>query len=82
MSAEDEYNEDGAYIDMESMGYELCGAIEFYEDADSGTVGYKAMYFNTTSNAINEDEEELSDGQMLLKITESMLSAYVDSGVH
>ncbi len=82
MSTEDEYNENGAYVDMEEMGYELCGAIEFYEDADSGTIGYKAIFFDTTANAIKPDGAELSEGQMLLKVTESMLSAYIDSGVH
>lgn len=65
--------------DMEKMGYELSGVIEFYEDPDTGLGAYRSLLFNTTLEESLEGDEEYTDSQKLLLIAQTMLDEYLNS---
>jgi hypothetical protein len=68
--------------DFESMGYELAGSIEFYENPESGEGAYRALLFSTTLENELEKEEDYTLGQTLVMVTQSMLEEYLTREVH
>ena len=68
--------------DFESMGYELAGSIEFYENPDTGEGAYRAMLFTTTLEDHLEKDQDYTTGQTLVMVTQSMLEEYLTREVH
>jgi hypothetical protein len=65
--------------DLEGMGYELAGSIEFYENPETGLGAFRSLLFNTTLESSLEEGEDYTTGQELVLVTQAMLEQYLDS---
>ena len=68
--------------DMEAMGYELAGVIEFYENPETGLGAFRSLLFNTTLEENLEADKDYTTGQELVLISQAMLEDYLDSEKH
>jgi len=68
--------------DLEGMGYELAGSIEFYENPETGLGAFRSLLFNTTLENNLESDKDYTTGQELVLVTQSMLEEYLDSEKH
>lgn len=68
--------------DFESMGYEMSGAIEFYEHPETGEGAYRVMLFSTTMEQNLKPDEDHTVGQILTLVTQEMLTEYIERDVH
>jgi len=68
--------------DMESMGYELAGTIEFYENPETGLGAYRSLLFNTTLEENLDPDKDYTTGQELVLVTQAMLDEYLSSEKH
>mgnify|MGYP006980726527 CR=1 FL=1 len=68
--------------DFESMGYELAGSIEFYENPQTGEGAYKSMIFTTTMENELPANQDYTTGQTLVLVAQTMLEEYLTSEVH
>lgn len=69
-------------VDFEEMGYELAGAIEFYENPETKECAYRAVMFTTKMEGELEEGEEYTDGQGMVLVTQTMLEEYLTSERH
>ena len=65
--------------DLEGMGYELAGSIEFYENPETGLGAFRSLLFNTTLENNLEADKDYTTGQELVLVAQSMLEEYLDS---
>jgi len=68
--------------DLEGMGYELAGSIEFYENPETGLGAFRSLLFNTTLENNLESDKDYTTGQELVLVTQSMLEEYLSSEKH
>jgi hypothetical protein len=68
--------------DLEGMGYELAGSIEFYENPETGLGAFRSLLFNTTLENNLESDKDYTTGQELVLVAQSMLEEYLDSEKH
>mgnify|MGYP007117114697 FL=1 len=68
--------------DLEGMGYELAGCIEFYENPETGLGAFRSLLFNTTLENNLESDKDYTTGQELVLVTQSMLEEYLSSEKH
>jgi len=68
--------------DMEAMGYELAGVIEFYENPETGLGAYRSLLFTTTLEENLEKDKDYTTGQELVLVTQTMLDEYLTSEKH
>jgi hypothetical protein len=68
--------------DLEGMGYELAGSIEFYENPETGLGAFRSLLFNTTLENNLEADKDYTTGQELVLVTQSMLEEYLNSEKH
>ncbi len=68
--------------DFESMGYELAGSIEFYENPETGEGAYRSMLFTTTLENNLEKDQDYTVGQTLVMVTQTMLEEYLTREAH
>ena len=68
--------------DLEGMGYELAGTIEFYENPETGLGAFRSLLFNTTLEENLEADKDYTTGQELVLISQAMLEVYLDSEKH
>lgn len=65
--------------DLEAMGYELAGTIEFYENPKTGLGAYRSLLFTTTMEDNLEADQDFTTGQELVLVTQAMLDEYLNS---
>jgi hypothetical protein len=68
--------------DLEGMGYELAGSIEFYENPETGLGAFRSLLFNTTLENNLEADKDYTTGQELVLVTQGMLEEYLNSEKH
>ena len=68
--------------DLEGMGYELAGSIEFYENPETGLGAFRSLLFSTTLESNLEEGEDYTTGKELVLVTQAMLEQYLDSEKH
>ena len=68
--------------DFEAMGYELAGVIEFYENANTGKGGYRAMIFDTTAEENLPEGKDMTDAQKMVAVTQKLLEGYLTQERH
>ena len=68
--------------DLEGMGYELAGSIEFYENPETGLGAFRSLLFNTTLENNLEADKDYTTGQELVLVTQGMLEDYLNSEKH
>jgi hypothetical protein len=82
MSEEEPEIEIDFNADLEGMGYELAGSIEFYENPETGLGAFRSLLFNTTLENNLESDKDYTTGQELVLVTQSMLEEYLSSEKH
>ena len=82
MSNEESEIEIDFNADLEGMGYELAGSIEFYENPETGLGAFRSLLFNTTLENNLESDKDYTTGQELVLVTQSMLEEYLNSEKH
>ena len=68
--------------DFEAMGYELAGVIEFYENAETGKGGYRAMIFDTTAEKNLPKGKTMTDAQKMVAVAQKLLEGYLTQERH
>lgn len=68
--------------DFESMGYELAGTIEFYENPETKECAYRSLIWSTTMEDNLAPDKDFTEGQSLLMIVQEMLEEYITSERH
>lgn len=68
--------------DFESIGYEMAGAIEFYENPETGEGAFKVMIYRTTQEDNLEPDKDYTNGQMMVLVTQELLEEYINREVH
>lgn len=69
-------------LDFEGMGYELAGAIEFYEDPETGKGAFKSVLYRTSQEDNLEPDRDYTDGQIMVLVTQKLLEEYINREVH
>jgi len=82
MSKEEPEIEIDFNADLEGMGYELAGSIEFYENPETGLGAFRSLLFNTTLENNLESDRDYTTGQELVLVTQGMLEEYLNSEKH
>ena len=68
--------------EFEDMGYELAGAIEFYENPKTGKGAFKAVLYRTSQEDNLEPDKDYTDGQIMVLVTQKLLEEYINREVH
>jgi len=67
--------------DFDTMGYELAGVIEFYEQPDTGEGAYRVMLRATERYKDLEPDDPYTEGHLMALIAHKLLDEYLNSEV-
>jgi hypothetical protein len=87
VSIKDDFeNGDGDYgaitADFESMGYQLAGTLEFYDNPETGLCAFRSMSFVNDREKSLELGEENTEGQKALLTAQALFEEYINSEHH
>jgi len=68
--------------DLESMGYEMAGQIEFYEHPETGEGAYRSVLVTTSREDKLKADQDYTEAQQMVLITQALLEEYITSERH